>query len=119
MGPADTPGVSRFGRRFSNFWLKAATGVSLPDSQSGFRAYPVAVLRALECSGRRYEYEVEILVRAAWAGLALDSVDISVHYDAPENRVSHFKPFLDNLRISKIIRPLRHSQFHSLAASAA
>lgn len=102
MAESAAPGSSRFGRHFSNFWLKVATGVSLPDSQSGYRAYPVAALRALPCSGRHYEYEVEILVRAAWAGLPLESVPISVHYEPPERRVSHFRPFLDNMRISKI-----------------
>lgn len=102
MEDSGAPGSSRFGRQFSNFWLKVATGVSLGDSQSGFRAYPVAALRALPCSGRRYEFEVEILVRVAWAGLALENVPISVRYEPPDRRVSHFRPFMDNMRISKI-----------------
>jgi uncharacterized protein (DUF2062 family) len=102
LAGAAAPGSSRFGRHFSNFWLKVSTGAGLPDSQSGFRAYPLAALRRLGCAGRRYEFEVEFLVRTAWAGLTLESVPISVRYEAPGRRVSHFRPFIDNMRISKI-----------------
>ena len=100
MSGAQVPGSSRFGRRFSNFWLKIACGMSHPDSQSGFRAYPVAILRQVRCSGRRFDFEIEILVRSVWAGAALDAVDISVHYDEQTRRTSHFAPWRDNARIS-------------------
>ena len=100
MSGAHVPGSSRFGRRFSNFWLKIACGMSHPDSQSGFRAYPVAILRQVSCSGQRYDFEIEILVRSVWAGAALDAVDISVHYDEQTRRASHFAPWRDNARIS-------------------
>ena len=102
MSGADVPRLSRFGRGFSNFWLKLATGISLADSQSGFRAYPVAALRRLPCAGRHYDFEVEILVRAAWAGLALRSVAVSIHYGNGDERVSHFRHVRDNLRISRV-----------------
>ena len=95
------PGASRFGRRFSNFWLKVACGMGLPDSQSGFRAYPVAILRQVRCLGRRYEFEVEILVRAVWAGASLDTVDVQVRYTPESTSASHFHPLRDNARISR------------------
>jgi glycosyltransferase involved in cell wall biosynthesis len=94
------PGSSRFGRAFSNFWLHLETGVSVPDSQSGFRAYPVEYVARLPCHGRHYDFEIEMLTRAAWAGLELKSVDIPVWYPPPGQRVSSFRPFRDNLRIS-------------------
>lgn len=102
MRKGEVPWASRFGRGFSNFWLKMATGVSLPDSQSGLRAYPVAALRALGCRRRHYDFEVEVLVRAAWAGLALEWVGISTRYEPAGQYVSHFRPLLDNLRISRV-----------------
>lgn len=95
------PRLSRFGRHFSNFWLKLAAGASVPDSQSGFRAYPTAALRQIPCTTRRYDFEVEILVRAAWAGLRLASVEVSTCYQPAEGRVSHFRLLRDNLRISR------------------
>lgn len=94
------PFSSRFGRAFSNFWLKVQTGRSLKDTQSGFRAYPVAVLEWLKLHDRRFSFEVEVLVKAAWAGIPLKEVDISVHYPEQGKRISHFNPFRDNLALT-------------------
>src|SRR5512145_200901 len=60
------PFSSRFGRAFSNFWLRVETGFSLKDTQSGFRAYPLAIFEWLTLHDRRYSFEVEVLVKAAW-----------------------------------------------------
>jgi glycosyltransferase involved in cell wall biosynthesis len=99
---ADVPGKSRFGRSWSNLWTRIVSGKSTPDSQSGFRAYPAGLLADMKFIGRRYEFEVEVLARAAWAGLDFDWVDVSVHYFKGQERVSHFKPLRDNFRISVI-----------------
>lgn len=98
----DVPGKSRFGRAWSNLWTRIVSGKKTPDSQSGFRAYPVAPLAGMTFLGRRYEFEVEVLARAAWAGLEFDWVDVSVHYFQGPERVSHFKPWRDNGRISMV-----------------
>ncbi len=92
------PRASRFGRWFSNFWLRVHPGRRLGDSQSGFRAYPLAALLDLPLRDRRYSFEVEVLVKAAWAGLPLQDIPIRVHY--PPQRVSHFRALQDNLRIT-------------------
>ena len=97
---AGAPFASVFGRQFSNFWLKIASGALLPDSQSGFRAYPVEVLQGIPCGARRYDFEVEVLVRAAWAGIAFLSVDIGVRYFPPSENVSHYRPIRDNFLIA-------------------
>ena len=98
---AEVPGKSRFGRKFSNFWLKVACGTSIPDSQSGFRAYPVDALLRLKLNETGYNFEIEVLAKAVWAGLSLESVDVSVHYSEATKKASHFDPLLDNIRISK------------------
>src|SRR3972149_2276197 len=94
------PFSSRFGRKFSNMWVWVTTGWRVPDSQSGFRAYPVAALRQVRCRGRRYDFEVEILVRGIWAGLSIAQTDIPVHYSAETIKASHFDPLRDNAWIS-------------------
>lgn len=94
------PGSSRFGRRFSNFWLRLQTGNRLKDSQSGFRAYPLLLFEQLRFWTRRYNFEVEVLVRSAWAGLELREVDISVYYPPGDERISHFRGFMDNWRLT-------------------
>lgn len=94
------PGSSRFGRKFSNFWLRVQTGISLGDSQSGYRAYPVNIVLGLPLYEKHYSFEVEVLVRAAWAGVKLHDVDIEVFYPSAEERISHFRGFMDNLRLT-------------------
>jgi uncharacterized protein (DUF2062 family) len=94
------PSGSRFGRAFANFWLRVETGASVDDCQSGFRAYPVRYLNALKLTGAHYDFETEILAKALWAGLTIKTVAIDVWYPKEGKRVSHFKPFLDNFRIS-------------------
>ena len=94
------PGKSRFGRSFSNFWLRLETGVSIEDSQSGFRVYPVKHLAMIKLDGKHYDFEVEVLTRGVWSGLKLRTVPIKVYYPKEGMRVTSFKPFRDNLRIS-------------------
>lgn len=94
------PGSSRFGRSFSRFWMFVQTGVSVSDMQSGFRAYPLSVLRTVHCTETRYSFEIEIVVRAAWAGFAIQEIPVQVYYPPKAERVSHFKSLADNARIS-------------------
>lgn len=100
-GP-DVPPSSRFGRSFSDFWVRLECGQSLPDSQSGYRLYPVDFLVAGSFLSTRFPFEVEVLVRAAWAGLGIVSIPVPVHYPPPGERVSHFRPFVDNLRLTAL-----------------
>ena len=96
----NVPGKSRFGRKFANFWLRIETGLYIDDCQSGFRAYPLKYLNQMKFRGSHYDFEAEVLARAAWAGLGLRTVPIGVYYPAPDERVSSFRPFLDNLRLT-------------------
>lgn len=100
MDQAFVPGGSSFGNRFSNFWFKLETGISLPDTQSGYRLYPLAVINKMRFFTRKYEFEIEVLVRAAWKGVKILSVPVAVYYAPKEERVSHFRPYKDFFRIS-------------------
>lgn len=92
------PAKNSFANRFSNFWFTLQTGIALPDTQTGFRLYPLHHLPNLNIITSRYESELELLVFSAWRGVRLIPVDINVVY--PEDRVTHFRPFADFLRIS-------------------
>lgn len=87
-----------FANRFSNFWFKAYTGINLPDTQTGFRLYPLASLPSLCVMGARYEAELSLLLFSAWKGLRLVPVQVRVNY--PKDRVTHFRPFRDFMRIT-------------------
>jgi hypothetical protein len=98
-GP-DVPASSLFGRAFSNFWVRLECGQTMADTQSGFRLYPVAYLLATRFLTRRYSFEVEVLVRAVWGGLPVLTTPISVHYPPGDERITHFRAFRDNLRLT-------------------
>jgi glycosyltransferase involved in cell wall biosynthesis len=97
---AHAPRTRRFGRSFSNFWLRVQTGHVVGDAQSGFRAYPLVVFERLRLAERGFPFEIEVLVKAAWAGMELRDVDVSVFYPPPEKHISHFHLFRDNARLS-------------------
>jgi len=100
MDRDNAPASSLFGRKFSNFWVQLECGQELPDTQSGFRLYPVDHLLRLAVRARRFDFEVEVLVRAAWAGIPIRSVPVSVHYPDGERRNSHFHQGKDNARLT-------------------
>ncbi|MFI5152232.1 MAG: DUF2062 domain-containing protein [Chitinophagales bacterium] len=100
MGQVSVPGKSSFGYKFSNFWFRVETGIKAPDTQSGFRLYPLHSLKKMHFFTRKYEFEIEVLVRSAWKGIGIDWVPVEVYYAPKEERVSHFRPFTDFARIS-------------------
>jgi glycosyltransferase involved in cell wall biosynthesis len=94
------PASSCFGRKFSWFWMFVQTGVDVSDMQSGFRAYPVDLITNIPCRESRYSFEIEIIVRSAWAGFLIREIPVHVWYPPKSERISHFKAVADNLRIS-------------------
>lgn len=98
MDQASVPGRSSFGNKFSNFWFWVETGIRRSDTQSGYRLYPIRLLSGLDFYTRKFEFEIEVLVRSAWAGVHVEEVPVNVYY--PRDRVSHFRPFRDFTRIS-------------------
>lgn len=99
MEQEGVPGKSSFGNRFSNFWFKLETMITLPDTQTGFRIYPLKPMRRMHFFTRKFEFEIEVIVRLAWKRVEFHAVPIQVKYD-PEERVSHFRPGRDFFRIS-------------------
>ncbi len=100
METLNVPRSSLFGRDFSNFWVRIECGQTLPDTQSGYRLYPVEFLESSRFLSRRYTFEIEVLVRGRWAGLPVLSTPVSVYYPPGDERISHFHKFKDNLRLS-------------------
>lgn len=94
------PGKNTFANRFSNFWFRLETGIALQDTQSGYRLYPLQKLQNIRYFTTGYEFELEIMVRAAWRRVPVKNVAINVYYPPQAERVSHFRPFRDFSRIS-------------------
>lgn len=117
MNVDNVPTKSNFGKKFSNFWFKIETGKELPDTQSGYRVYPLKPLANLHYFSTKFEFEIEVMVRAVWKGLDILSVPVQVYYAPPEERVTHFRPFQDFTRISILntfLVPIALLWFHPL-----
>ncbi len=100
MAGTHVPWTSRFGRGFSNFWVFLSGGPRVTDSQSGFRIYPLPEAMGLNVTAKRYQFEVEILVKARWRKIPVIEAPIRVRYAPGKERISHFRPFIDFLRNS-------------------
>jgi glycosyltransferase involved in cell wall biosynthesis len=92
------PWTSRFGRRFSNVWVWISGGPRLMDSQSGFRIYPLPEAMNMKVIAKRFQFEVEVLVKAGWRQVPVIETPISVNYMPGRERISHFRPLIDFFR---------------------
>ncbi len=98
MSEDHVPWTSRFGRKFSNFWVWVSGGPLVADSQSGFRLYPLPEALNLDVQARRFQFEVEILVKARERGIPVLEAPVQVVYQKGAERISHFHPWKDFFR---------------------
>ena len=98
---------ARFGNWVADRLLRAIAGRPLPDTQSGFRVYPVAATLALGARGAHFDFETEVLLRAAQRDMEVVGVPVAVHYPPVAERRSHYRPARDTLRIvARVLRVL-------------
>ncbi len=94
------PSKNTFANKFSNFWYWAETNQQLPDTQSGFRIYPIKRYHNTRFFTNRFEFEIEILVRSSWSEIPVIPVPVRVYYPPEGERITHFRPMPDFTRIS-------------------
>ena len=95
--------IKLFGNRFANRWVEIACGQTLPDTQSGFRVYPLRETLALRVRARHFAFETEVLIRAVRAGVPIHSVPVRVYYPPIAERTSHYRGFVDTVRIIFVV----------------
>ncbi|MEZ4814365.1 MAG: DUF2062 domain-containing protein [Bdellovibrionota bacterium] len=100
MNTENVPGISHFGRKFSNFWVKYQTNTQVSDSQSGLRCYPLIHIQNFNFFTKRFDFEIEILIRLIWNGVNIAEEPVAVVYQKGSKRVSHFDKIWDNVRIT-------------------
>lgn len=105
-GNQKVAGINLFGNRFANRCVRRAAGVPLPDTQSGFRVYPIGTMLRLPKQGEHFEYESTSLIFAARAHVPIRSVDVDVYYPPIAERRSHYRKVVDTLRIIRAVAPL-------------
>lgn len=97
------PTKSRLGNRITSVVFKLFYGPYLPDTQTGLRAFPMALCTYMEgIGGDRFEYEMNTLIHCSEDKISMAVVPIETVY-LNENKSSHFHPFRDSWRIYKLI----------------
>jgi predicted LPLAT superfamily acyltransferase len=99
---ASVPKGRHYGRYFTHLWVWLETAsFEIRDSMCGFRVYPlppVLALLARKNLGQRMDFDIEVLVRLYWAGVPMRFIPTRVIY--PQDGLSHFDLWRDNVRIS-------------------
>ena len=99
---ASVPRGRLYGRYATHVWVWINTlSFDIRDSMCGFRLYPLAsVLPLLDRVriGQRMDFDSDIIVRLHWRGVRVVNQPTRVTY--PQDGISHFRMFRDNVRIS-------------------
>ncbi|SRR5579883_523351 len=99
------PVANRFGNGVSNLFLSLFAWRALRDTQCGLRRYPVQETLGLAVRSNGFDFEAEILLRAAAAGLPIVEVPVRVVYPPRRMRRTHFRGMRDPVRIvSTVVR---------------
>lgn len=96
------PRVRLIARKVTTFWVDLEVGAGrVKDALIGFRIYPLAPLARVNVRSNRMDFDVEIVVRLAWADVPIVNMPVRLRYlDPAEGGISHFRWFWDNLRFS-------------------
>lgn len=93
-----------YARYLTHVWVWINTlSFAIRDSMCGFRVYPLEAVNTLIATQKmssRMSFDIEILVRLHWQGVAVINQPTRVRY--PTDGVSHFRVWLDNLLISRL-----------------
>jgi glycosyltransferase involved in cell wall biosynthesis len=93
-----------YGRFITHFWVMVNTlSRQVRDSMCGFRLYPLeATVQLLDSqfTGDRMDFDPEVIVRWVWQGGEVLHIPTRVSY--PQDGVSHFDLWRDNLLISEM-----------------
>jgi len=113
----DFPIVRKYGKKLTQLMIMLEMGVwDVPDAMCGFRVYPVAAICALGKMDPRMSFDPEVIIRAHWADIPLQSIPTHVRYPTEEEGgISHFRMVNDNVRNTWIhIRLLLQAPFRLL-----
>ena len=99
----DVPWKSRFGNTLTLKVMKIVSGLSVSDTQTGLRGIPRKFMEELlTVDGERFEFETRMLLETV-NKYNIVEVPIETIYDSKENHQTHFNPFLDSIKIYKIL----------------
>lgn len=98
----NVPLRSKFGNLLTRDVLGAITGVAISDTQTGLRVIPMHWLPSLlDLDGERYEFEMNMLLKAQEDHMDIREVGIETIY-IEENKSSHFHAIRDSIRVYSV-----------------
>lgn len=88
MELTNKPHKKTFGLKLSNFWFWVQTSLRCTDTKSGFRLYPLQLIKSYSFFTRHSGFETEVLVHAAWKNLKITSVPVTPDPSTDETKAS-------------------------------
>lgn len=95
---ASMPRSRHFSNTVGSFLTSRLVGQPILDSQSGFRLVRLECLRALPLRARRYEFEMEVLIKLCGRGGRVAHSPVALVYEGAQPR-SKMHPLRDTVRI--------------------
>lgn len=106
-----TPLRSRIGNAWSSLAVLTVLGSCIGDTQTGLRAIPGSLVPWVAAvPGRRFTYEMRVLLSAIRSHVPLVEVPISTVYE-PGNPSSHFRPVRDSMLVMAPLAGFAASSF--------
>jgi glycosyltransferase involved in cell wall biosynthesis len=106
MASPDMPADRKVGNRILGAVTKSNSGISVTDSQSGFRAYSLKAVESIEFKDAGMATESQTLIDAGRLDLRVVEVTVSVKYEGirqKRSRLSHFSEVLDYMLMRTIV----------------
>jgi glycosyltransferase involved in cell wall biosynthesis len=95
----DMPIQRILSNKITSMFLSLKTGQKILDSQCGYRAYKIGVLKKIKSFTSGYEAESEMIIYAARAGFKIGFVDISTIYGNEKSKMNPIKAILGFIKI--------------------
>ncbi len=89
----------RMSNKITSFLLSLKTGEKIIDSQCGFRAYRVEVIKNIKTVKNGYDAESEIIIKASRKGYKIGFTDISTIYGNEESKMSPVKTTFNFIKV--------------------
>jgi len=112
--PTGMPWLRRFVNRWVSWEICTLCEQPIPDTQCGYRLVHRSLVPKLLCESTGFDYETEVLILLAWAGITITSVPVSSRYGVEKSKIN---PIPDTLRYWALMhryRRLTRSGKHQL-----
>lgn len=96
---AGMPFLRKVSNTITTFLVTARTGVTISDSQSGFRLISLNVLRSVRMEQTGFEAETEFLIKAAIHGFTIGGLPIETVYAGEKSHMTHLRTTLNFIKV--------------------